>query len=198
MDKEKLKVELVLKEKMLGTVPKNQDVYAKYIATKAPLPENGEAEVETVEEIEEKAWTGFHKDDNGYFIYNYMIKGFLKAACEVLQATGELKKIPSYKKWMDLLVFIHPRKLYFGKHEVDGVTERPLRAMTAMGPRVTVTRSDHFNPGTKIITEIEILKNTKGITPEVIMGCLKYGEYVGLGQWRGSGGYGQFAYTVME
>ena len=196
MKKQNLEVTLEFTEAMLGTVPKNPDVYAKYIATKAPEPENGEKEIQTVEEIEEGGWTGFHADEKGLFIYDYMIKGFIKAACEVLQANGTLKKITAYKKWMDNLVFIFPRKIYFNKHNPDGVLERPLRAMTAMGPRVTLTRSDFIAAGSQISFEIEILNNTKGIDEDIVKTCLEFGAYVGLGQWRGSGGYGRF--VVVE
>src|SRR5689334_1170656 len=89
---------------MLGTVPKNRDVYTKYIADKArqqlekdagkdiPLASGDEAtseaieellklEPETIQEVEERGWTGFH-DTNGdgtgkFFLYDYHVKGFL-------------------------------------------------------------------------------------------------------------------------
>ena len=188
---ERLNIKIRLIEPLLGTVPKDPEVYKRFIATKAPDPTTGEKETETVEEIEEGGWTGFHRDENGLFIYNYMIKGFLKSACEVCMATGIIKKIPAYKKWIDLLVFVEPRRISLGKDKPDGNLERPLRAMTAMGPRVTVCRSDYINAGTEIDFTIRILKNPK-ISQETVKQILEYGRYVGLGQWRGSGGYGKF------
>jgi len=189
---ERFNVKIRLLEPMLGTVPKDQEVYKRFIASKAPDPEGGKEETETVEAVEEKGWTGFHKDEKGLFIYNYMIKGFLKAACEVCMSAGALDKISAYKKWIDLVVFIDPRRIYFGKQEPDGCLERPLRTMTPKGPRVSVCRSDYIKEGTEIDFMVRILKNKAGIDQVAIEQMLDYGQYVGLGQWRGSGGYGRF------
>jgi hypothetical protein len=190
--------ELELTEPMLGTVAKDKDIYATYIASKgADINPDAYQEVETVEQVEEKGWTGFHRDDNGCFIYNYMVKGFLKSACESAMTNKAIKKIPAYKKWFDRLVFIMPRKLYFvdsdGKviQEPDGVLERPLRGMTPKGERVSLARSDIVNPGRKLLFDIELFDNDKGIDFELIDLLFGYGKYIGLGQWR-SGGYGQF------
>ena len=111
---ESMEYEITLLEKLLGTVPKDKEIYASYIAAKAPRDENAQEEIVSVDEVEERGWTGFHSDSKGLFIYDYMIKGFLKAACETLQANGVIKKIPAYKKWFDKLVFVYPRRLYFG------------------------------------------------------------------------------------
>ena len=207
---EKVKVELELTTKMLGTAPKDPEVYSAYVATKAAaMAKNTGQDVEAVveakteeevqtatEEMESKGWTGFHKDENGLFIYEYMIKGFFKTAYEVLVENGAMEKIPAYKKWVDRMVFIKPRRIYFGKQEPDGALERPLRTMTPKGERVTLTKSDFVNPGTRISFDLEILQNSKGVNLGTIKECFAYGEYVGLGQWRGSGGYGRF--TVVS
>jgi hypothetical protein len=177
---------------ILGTVCKNQEVYKTYIASKAPIPENGAVEVEDVKEAEEKGWTGFLADENGFYISSHMIIGFIKNACKVMTENGALKKIAAYKTWLDSCVFAGPRKLHFGKTEADFVVERPLRAMTAQGPRIALARSDAMNEGQRLTFEIEVLDNSKGITLEMIEELLEYGRYCGLGQWRGSGAYGQF------
>ena len=111
---------------------------------------------------------------------------------EVLQANGAVPKIPAYKKWVDLLVFIEPRHIMTGLKEPDGCLERPLRVMTPKGPRVTVTRSDYLKEGRTLSFEVKVLKNNKNISMELIGACLAYGEFVGLGSWRGSGAYGRF------
>lgn len=121
-----------------------------------------------------------------------VIKGYLKNACKVLQETGELKKIPAYKTWFDNLIFVKEKKIYFDKKEPDGVCERPLRAMTARGERITVTRSDFIKEGSEFEFNIEILPNKKGLNSEMLDVLFGYGKYCGLGQWRASGGYGQF------
>lgn len=193
--KETYRIELL--RKMLGTVPKNKEVYSSYIATKVdkckkePAPDADE-EIDTIEEIEEKGWTGFHEDSNGLFIYSYMILGFFKNACQVAMENKAIGKIKAYKTWFDKMVFIYPRRIYFGKDQPDGDLQRPLMVMTPKGPRVTVTRSDYIAEGTQIQFEVEIFNNSKDIDHELISNLLQYGEYQGLGQWRGSGRYGQF------
>ena len=75
---------IVLTTEMLGTVPKDPDIYQTYIESKKP-DNNTDEEYLTVEKIEERGWTGFHSDENGLFIYDYMIRGFLKNAGNVLK-----------------------------------------------------------------------------------------------------------------
>jgi hypothetical protein len=100
-------VEIELEEQLLGTVPKNKEVYATFIAQKGKelaakeaakrkavphasgIDSDGEGgvdgemagavatlideEVETVQDLEERAWTSFHKDADGYFLYDYAV-----------------------------------------------------------------------------------------------------------------------------
>lgn len=177
---------------LLGTVPKDPEVYASWIETKKPI-EIQENESENVEKIEEKGWTGFMKDDNGLFIYEYMIKGFLKTAGDVVKTDLGIKGIASK---IDKYVFVTPRRIYFHQEEPDGFIERPLRGKTPKGPRVTLVRSDFINIGKKIEFDLKIFKNpptnqSKAITQSVIEVILKYGEWSGLGQFR-NGGYGRF------
>ena len=192
--KKKYKVTLITE--MLGTLPKDPEVYKRYIATK-------EDEIQAADNLpeytEEGGWTTFARNGTGeIIIYDYMIKGFLKSACETLMANGAIKKIPAYKKWFDRLVFVWPRQIPTGKMEPDSIVERPLRAMTAQGPRVTVTRSDALGVGTEFEFEVELLENDKKITWEVIEQCLAYGRYVAFGQWRGSGGYGRAEFVEVK
>lgn len=185
---------------MLGTVPKNKDVYAAYIADKVTDKKQLEDELKTVEEIEGKGWTGFHKsqDDKGLFLYNYMVKGFFKAAVEALMENGAVKKIPAYKKWIDRMIHVRPRRIYLGKTDPDGIIERPLRTMTPKGERVTVTRSDIIEEGTQLEFNIRILNNGKKINGDLLQAAFDFGQYCGLGQWRGSGGYGAFDVISFE
>jgi len=196
LNKEKYLVTIELITKMLATVPKDPELYDNFIASKAPSPEKAEEEIKSVPEAqtkaEEKGWTGFHKDSGGIFIYSYMVKGFIKTALETLMINGVVPKVPAYKKWIDRMVFIYPRKIYFGINKPDGNLSRALRTMTPQGERVTLLKSDYVKEGRKLFFAIEILKNDKKIDWYAISRCFLYGEYIGLGQWRGSGGYGRF------
>lgn len=171
---------------MLGTVPKSPEVYKDYIETKKP--ENiDEEEYLTVEKIEEKGWTGFHRGENGLFIYEYMIKGFLKHAGNVLK---DQLKVKALRSKIDDYLFVAPRRIYLGKDKPDGVIERPLRAMTMQGPRVSLARSDYIAEGTQIAFTITLLPH-KELTWEIIDQLMEHGRLMGLGQFR-NGGYGRF------
>lgn len=189
-------VEIELVEPLLGTVPKNKQVYAAYIAAKAADLELIEEEVKTVQEVEEKGWTGYHADELGPFLYNYAIRGFLCEAARTVKQFGALKQLQDkFKRFC----FVTPRRIRLPSPEADkpfAVLERPLRAMTAQGPRVTVTRSDVIPAGTRIKFKLEVLEGS-GITKGCIEKVLSYGKYMGLGQWR-SGGYGQFEVVKLE
>ncbi len=196
-------VTLTLTEEMLGTVPKNKDVYARYIATKAP---EGEApdEVDTVpasEEPDRPGWTGFHLDDDGNpGIYDYVIRGFFKAAATACRRMEKddaplSQNLASHKTVIDTGVFVRPRfiPLVLPEGTTMGVNERPLRADTAKGPRVTVVRSDTVPAGTTCTFRVTVL-NAK-VTEETLREWLDFGAWQGLGQWR-SGGNGTFDYDL--
>ena len=189
MESRNYKIELLTD--LLGTVPKNKDVYSDFVIKKA-LEEGLDVieEVNTVEEIAEKGWTGFHTDADGIFIYDYLIKGNIKANLETLIMSGDVVKIPAYKHFIDKVLFVYPRRIRL-KAVPDGVNERPIRAQTAQGPRVSLIKSDYVCEGTTIEFEIRVISNPK-ITWEVIEKAMELGQYYGLGQWRGSGGYGRY------
>jgi hypothetical protein len=180
-------VEIELLEDQLGTVPKNKEVYTSYIANKVAIAGGVEAELESVQEMEEKGWTGFHVKNGKPFILNYMFKGFLKHAGNVLKGTGDITnlrdKIVKY-------VFIQPRELYFKNAGPGGTLERPLRAETPKGPRVTLAKSDTVPAGSTLSFQIEVLDNGP-VSEAVLREILEYGKYCGLGQWR-TAGYGAF------
>lgn len=202
------KVRIRFLEPMLGTVPKDPKVYHEWIESKKAERSDYEVvkndnESATVEEIEAKGWTGFHnaslasaygvvpedEREKGLFIFDYMIRGFLKNAGNVLKDALKLKNVRSK---IDNFVFVHPRRIYVGKTEPDGVLERPIRVMTMQGPRVALIRSDYVNAGTEIEFTLTIVPH-KGdeINWEVINDLLSYGRLCGLGQFR-NGSYGRF------
>lgn len=211
MNIEKLQIKLTLTEPMLGTIPKSKEVYEQYIIGKLRADlETGKitqdefdkrkvSELETVKETEEKGWTGFHSDESGIFVYDYMIRGFLKNAATVLRSQMELK---NQRSKIDSFVFVFPRKIHIlsegGKpiNKPDGVIERPLRAQTMQGPRVTLARSDYVNAGAKLVCEIHVVDNPD-ITIKKVQELLDYGQLQGLGQFR-NGSYGRFTWQKQK
>jgi hypothetical protein len=205
-----------LTEQMLGTVPKDPAVYASFIESKKPafVVEDESAHVpvltedEEADKLEKKGWTGFMTDpEKGLYIFDYMVLGFLKAAAEALgemikttkvskDGTSITDRLKGLKGKIDRCVFVFPRRIYLDKAEPDGVVERPLRAQTRQGPRVTLARSDAVAAGTKIAFEIKIVPN-KDIDFDMIEFLLQYGELSGLGQFR-NGSYGRFSVESVE
>jgi len=191
-------VDVTFTEHMLGTVTKNKDVYADYIASKAPEGTKTDDEIETVQEMEEKGWTGFHMDEKGNpLIYDYTWKGFFKESASFMKRVGDTRsaKLTAFKKIIDGLVFVGPRRipLIIPEGETMGVLERPLRAQTAQGERVALARSDTVPPGTKCSFEVRVLGDT--VTEDILREWLDYGALHGFGQWR-NGGWGVFSYTL--
>lgn len=239
-------VQLELIEDLLGTVPKNKEVYAAYIGAKGreliardakkgvplasgeyatgpglPEPPPGAPtvdidkalgeETESIKEVEEKGWTGFHTDEEGPFLLDYVIRGFLSEAGRTLKEINSVKQLQDKVK---RYVFIDRRKVRLpvpdktkdwtleGKPMLvvapngEPVCERPLRAMTPQGPRVTVVRSDIVAAGAVIEFGLRVLKGGS-ITKPILSDILSYGEMIGLGQWR-SGGWGRFKVLQLE
>lgn len=208
----KINVRIALKTEQLGTIPKDEQVFKAWIETKRP--DGGSDDVE-VESIEAQGWTGFHKDEKGIFIFEYMIKGFLKHWGNVLK---DRLDVAALRSKIDDMVFISPRRIYPLNAdgniitEPDGVNERSIRVMTAQGPRVALIRSDYINAGATYDFSIEIVdvgmkkvksgeekgkKKPHSITPEMIRELLEHGRLLGLGQFR-NGGYGRFEIVEFE
>ncbi len=207
---EKYAVRLTLTEPMLGTVPKDPEIYAGYVQARAikeakkagiTLTEDQlQQEVDSITkpELEEKGWTGFHEVNGAPVLYDYVCKGFLKEACGILRRVSGSRssKLSAYKKIVDGMVFIAPRqiKLALPDGMKLGVLERPLRAQTAQGERVALARSDTAPVGTTIEFEVQVL----GVVKEALLkDWFDYGRFKGLGQWR-NGGYGRFTYELEK
>lgn len=165
-------VEIELTEPLLGTIPKNPDIYKAWVESRTRKPEGDEGEPEV---SEEKSWTGFYTDDKGLYILDYMIKGYLKEVASILphtlglvsRKTGELLAETTIKRRVDNWVSIEPRRIYLGKDEPDGVIERPLRARTIRGDRIALTRSDYVNAGLKLELKVSTLDRCP-ITEDVL------------------------------
>lgn len=219
--------------RLLGSAPANKQVYADFIAGKKAEAEERRAKaserfgVETVASVgtieeelgtirEETGATCFHNDLGqttedglpglGLFLYDYQIAGYWKEAAESLAQEHGVKQVRSK---LDNFMFITPRRVYIrdgneALTEPDGKLERPLRAMTAQGPRVTLACSEIVNPGRVIGYTMEFLPYIKVGTGreakaldvdhfvEIVSG---YGKFKGRGQWR-NGGNGRMTIKI--
>ena len=207
----KYKLRLHVAEEMLASSPADPEVYKEYIASKkkddASLVEASERTADEVatlatsdEKMEERGWSVFHKDEKGLFLYEYVFKGFLKAAAEAITGT---KGLSAYKHKISKWLFISPRKVYLTREngdfvvKPDGVLERPVRAMTMQGPRVSLKRSDLVRD-IYLDFEVQVLPlGESELTEKAIRSWFDYGALAGLCDWRG-GGYGRFTYELTK
>lgn len=201
-------------EDVLGSSPADDDVWTRWVASRAPAPWVQEDEKQSREDILEKSigLTVFPRTKEGLHLFNYHILGFLKeaaAACNKLLFSRKKKKggaeevagIWNIRSKIDSYVFVNPRRLYLMRNgksilEEDEILERPLRAETLRGPRITLVASEVVKAPVKINFSIQLLANPE-VSFSQIEELLNYGELKGLGQWR-NGSWGRFKWRSAE
>ena len=215
-----LQVKFTLIEPMLGTTAGNSDIVRDFIASKvkdckdpnidkeARAKEEVEAVEKTLEERTEQelenAMTIFPVQDGKPFIWDYQVKGFLKAAVlAVCIDSGDytqdwLKKRNltkwTYKRTVDNLWFPFPRKIMLDMPGPLTVIQRPLRAETMRGERICLAISEAAPVGTTFECTIKYMNP---IHEDIIIACLDYGELKGLLQWRNAG-FGRFKWELID
>lgn len=206
-----IKVKITFIDGVLGTSAADENIYRNYIASKSPDPDTVDAEVEalSIDEKIENAMTIFPKMADGTpFLYDYQIRGFFKEVCGIMkQIPGtESSKIKANKKLIDNYIFVTPREIPIDMHggRMD-ICQRPLRASTAQGERVTLAISEMIPEGSSI--EFSVLMTTeekpgkkgeeKTDYVSALSEWLEYGKLKGIGQWRNSG-KGRFTFEIIE
>lgn len=187
-------LEVTLLTPLLGTIAGNQDAWSQFQATKAPSPD---AEIAAsgdeflVPELPTKGHTTFYTDTDGRpILRSYQIKGALKEWSNVVK---KQLKVANLRHHVDVNVFVKPATMVLAE-KPDGTLERPLRAMTMQGPRVTVVSSDRIDPGKSWTWKIQVL-NGSPVTLGVLEAMCEFGEMIGIGQWR-TGEYGSVAARI--
>ena len=147
-----LKVKLTFIEPILGTSPANPDIYREFIGSHAPDAASVEDEVAALgaDAVAEKSMTIFPRLDDGTpFLYDYQIKGFFKDTCGGLRKVKDSSssKIKAYKKEIDKLIFPEPRTIPILFDGEIKECQRPLRAQTAQGERVSLAMSEEIPAG---------------------------------------------------
>lgn len=147
--------------------------------------------------VAEKSMTVFPRLDDGTpFLYDYQIKGFFKDTCGGLRKVKGTasEKIKAYKKEIDKLIFPEPRTIPLMFTGSVGECQRPLRAQTAQGERVSLAMSEEIPAGaTCEFTVVCLLDDHEKAVRE----WLDYGRFSGIGQWRNSG-KGRFRWEEIE
>lgn len=204
-----LKVKLTFIEPVLGTAPKNEDIYRDFIASKAPEGQDIEDEIAALgtDAVAEKGMTVFPRNEDGNpILWDYQVKGFFKDACAMLARIGgkdekgkkrpvnESSKLTAYKKVVDGLIFVQPRQISLDFPGEIGICQRPLRAQTMQGERVALAMSEEIPAGTTCELSVICLSDDH---VKAVKEWLDYGILRGIGQWRNSG-KGRFTYEVIE
>lgn len=202
---EKRKYRLTGITKLLGSQPANPAVRTAYVASKAPNQDKADDETDHLpEDLDSLNLSVFLRNKGSLCISDYVIKGFLKEAGKVMKGQIGIAQ-PASK--VDNFVLIEPMylTLWRGGEEIDvadGDFERPLRAQTMQGERVTVVASEYVLPPWQVEFEITLLENEKtarsvALDFEAIESMLDYGQIKGLGQWR-NGQNGRFTWERID
>jgi hypothetical protein len=197
-----LQVKITFTEEVLGTASANKQLHETYISSKAPDAKKIDEEIEAlgVDAVVDNGMTVFPRiEEDGEDVpmfWDYQIKGFFKDAAGMLRKVSGTKssKIKAYKKFIDGLLFISPRKIPVSLSGPMGECQRPLRAQTPLGERIAIAHSETIPAGSSIIITINVLDDS--LVP-AIMEWLAYGALRGIGQWRNSG-KGRFTYEVLS
>lgn len=204
-----IKVRITFTEPVLGTWSANENVARDFIASKAPDANTIEDEIAAlgVETVADKGMTVFPRDENGDpALYDYQIKGFFKDACGMLgriggktetgkkRAVNESGKLTAYKKVIDGLIFVSPRMIPININGEMGECQRPLRAQTAQGERVSLANSEKIPAGSTCEFDIICMDD---VHEKVVLEWLEYGKLRGIGQWRNSG-MGRMVYDILD
>ncbi len=191
------KLTVVFETPVLGSQP-TRDIATEYLAKKNGFNELPEDEVELLPDALERGTTVFHRLQDGQpCLANYHILGFLKESGKVQngRVTNGVKNLRSK---VGANIFVSPRfiPLILPAGQTVDYLERPLRAETALGPRVALARSEMLPEGTSFTCHLEVMESE--LKEETLRDLLDYGWYRGLGQWRSSGAYGTFRYDLIE
>lgn len=193
-----MRVRLTFLEPVLGTWPSNENIARDFIASKAPDAGTIEDEIAAIgaDAVADKGKTVFPRADGRPIFYDYQIKGFFKDACGILSRVKTTKSsaLKAYRKIIDGLIFVEPRMIPITVNGDIAECQRPLRAQTPQGERVSLANSEEIPAGSSI--EFEIMLFDEKAHKAAVLEWLDYGRMRGLGQWRNSG-KGRFSYEVL-
>ena len=191
-----LNVRLTFTDDLLGTMPGNREIFSDFVAKRA---ETLDEEVQAIpaDEALEKGTTVFPRTADGLpFIYDYQLRGYFKEACKFLKKVDGTKssKEKAYKQKIDGCIFVKDRQNVIKTDKPIGVCERPLRASTPQGERISLSRSESIAEGATIeFTVICMIDSDIDLVKE----WLDYGRLHGTGQWRNSG-KGRFTWEEVK
>ena len=109
-------------------------------------------------------------------------------------ASNKSGGLRAYKKIIDGMIFVSPRKIPIELNGMIGNCQRPLRGQTAQGERIALANSETIPAGSSIIITVTCLDP---VHEAAVTEWLNYGEFRGIGQWRNSG-KGRFTWEEVK
>ena len=206
-----MRVRITFQEEILGTAAANPELYRDYIASNAPDALTKEEQIAAigVEKAIENAMTVFPRNADGEpLLWPYQVRGMFKSAqksINIIYGKKTAEYLPNYKGKIDQLVFVKAtddtwtsRNSGIVIHAPEGkdmaTCERPLRAETMQGPRVSLVKSETCPAGSWAEFDVRCLAPE---LMEYVRYWLEYGQYNGIGQWRNSG-KGRFTWQEVK
>lgn len=173
-------VRLTFTDPMLGTNPGDDSLYSNFVS------DNDFVDEETM--IERATTTFKRMPDGAPALLSYHVRGFLKESIASIHKLdwSAISTIYAYKQKVESCMHILGSmiRLDLPEGEEVGILQRPLIATNAKGKMTTLACSEVVPEGTTAEFQI-FLMNKKD---EVFLNeALAYGEFSGIGQWRGSG-----------
>ena len=110
------------------------------------------------------------------------------------KAVNESGKLTAYKKVVDGLIFVQPRMIPIRVNGEITECQRPLRAQTAQGERVSLANSEQIPADSTCEFEVLCMDDSH---EKAVREWLDYGVLRGIGQWRNSG-KGRFNYEILD
>lgn len=202
-----MRVKLTFLEPVLGSSPNNEEIYTEFIGSKAKDAPSLAEEVEALGDdvVAEKGTTVFPRDEDGTPIFwNYQIEGFFKGTAGFLRTVPGTRssKVKAYKKNIDGRIFVEGdisetnktgRKIRIKDAFPMDLFQRPLRASTPQGERVSLACSERIPEGASCEFNITCLVDED---MEMVKEWLDFGKRNGLGQFRNSG-HGRFVWEEI-
>lgn len=189
----KYKVGIKVKDRLLGGKPKTEELIKGWLESRG-RQDTVEEEMEEIDmaKEEEKAWTGFKRDEKGLYLDSYQIKGMIKEVVKVLRLA---RKKRGLRTLIQSGLFIYPARIHLGKSEPDGYIEETSQVMSARGPRSIIKRHDYVKEP-EFSFQVWFF-DTRIMTEDMFNTIFEAAQRVGLGTNRHEG-YGQFEVTELE
>lgn len=143
-------VTIQVRDRVCGGMPRNKDLIANWVKASTGYDDEKTAKLIqedadlVVNEVAEKSWIGFGKDEKGLLIPCRNVKAMLKQSASLLGITK--KKRGSKQILAEGLEVKAPDggdRIHLGKEEPDGTDESAIHVMTAQGPRTALRRMDY-------------------------------------------------------